>query len=246
MLPKITPPFLSNNILINNPCSSFPHPLSLSPTQDEIQEFANSRLGSYVNGPNEQTEEYVRMASVNAQFPALLKEVVGLQDEREPGDVEMQRRHDRPFKPKYETSLEKISTSVQRQLKLILDKDESVKSLRAVNKEALGFKLVLEEITALDKRLRPAGKKEKGTLLKDVIVGCEELEKTIGGLNEAVVVGRGKKDGRGANGSWVKPDWEERHAALSTQLQDVLQAEKRTRTRAGRRVALANNRSTAV
>ena len=78
------------------------------------------------------------------------------------------------------------------------------------------IKLTLEEITALDKRLRPAGKKEKGTLLKDVKVGCEELEKTIFGLNEAVVVGRGGKEGRGVNGSWVKRHFS-KHVDVSCQ-----------------------------
>jgi len=212
---------------------------------DEIQELANARLGSFVNSVNTNTDLYIQRGSVLTQFPGVLKDMIGFGVQRKKGDVELLRRHERHLRPKYKTSIDSLADYIEAQFRLLFEEEgeeghEATAGVVGVNKEKLGFDLVMKEITETQRRLAPKVAPEpRGTGPRKVgefEAECGRLEKELEKKEATAVVK--KKIGGGKNGTWVKADWMSYHGELQDKVQQMLEKEARSRTRSGRRTRL--------
>ncbi len=136
---------------------------------DVLQELQNSRFGGMLRSTGAgKSPDFVRRQSLLQVYKDPLVHFC-LGTERNLESNELQRRHTRPLKKKYNQSIVSIGESIIHQLKLILEHHESFYHIKCYDKEKIGMKAPKGVLFMVD-HSKELMKKEKVVATKPLII----------------------------------------------------------------------------
>ena len=214
---------------------------------DVITEFMNARFGGMVNSGALQSDEYLERLSVLTVYPSKLWKFVrswgGKKDETS-ADNELQRRHKRAEKEKYQQSIKDVSEIILDQMHLILAGHPSMKDInagkfvvnipRTATEMKSGLWQGINNLTSILKRAlgQAVGEKKEKVTRKIMRKNCKVIEEELVKDN-----GEYKKEAPDDEKKLSFPKWVALLGKLQNLRQVVENRKRRERTAAAKKLA---------